>query len=89
MNLDAARVSLEHRRYEIGSPSPLLGATRPYVPGGTAMESCVSMRALPRAGMTFFSALHHEELATKDLTPRRAILPIKVVTGRERGATRW
>lgn len=43
-----------------GVPRPLQGATRPYVPGGTAIEIWVSMQALPFAGMTFFSALFSE-----------------------------
>ena len=39
------------------APSPLLGATRPYVPAGTAMEMSVFTIALPRAEISVFSAL--------------------------------
>lgn len=38
-------------------PRPLRGATRPYVPAGTAIEICVSTSAFPWAGITFLSAL--------------------------------
>jgi len=59
-NAKKKTIQIKQRDLWIGEgniPSPLLGATRPYVPTGTAIEICVFTNALPFAGMTFSSAL--------------------------------
>jgi hypothetical protein len=41
-------------------PNPERGATRPYVPGGHAIDKSVAMRAFPLAGTTVSSALQSD-----------------------------
>ena len=68
-----------HRCYQYLSsppaalPNPERGATRPYVPGGHAIDKSVAIRAFPLAGTTVASALqldtcllNWQEIATRD-----------------------
>ena len=67
-------------------PRPLRGATRPYVPAGTATEICVSTRAFPRAGITLVSALDHSQFIASKRRERNE--PVEIVPRSKSRATR-
>ncbi len=56
-------------------PNPERGATRPYVPGGQAIDKSVAIRAFPLAGTTMSSALQLDADFSKRqrLQSRRAL----------------